>query len=105
MPLLLTKKSIAPFWPLIVLWLVASAQAIPLFGNSFSGNGGAALYDINPLTGEAKNQRSTGIEYLVGIALSPDHTLYGLSNDAESRTMWRNCRCSGQFSPGRCRAN
>lgn len=64
----------------LLLGLVGQASATPLLGSSFAGSGGAVLYDLDPLTGQASNPRSTGVDNLVGIAFSPDANLYGLSN-------------------------
>jgi len=61
---------------------VALAQA-PLLGVSFrDGNfaGNAAIYDVDPLTGEATNQRQTGADVLNGIAFAPDGRLLSFTD-------------------------
>ncbi len=65
----------------LVLGLVRTSTGTPLLGSGFSGPSGAVLYDVDPFSGSAGNPRSTGIDNLVGIALS-NGTLYGLNNSA-----------------------
>jgi len=72
-------------WAALLLDGVATVQATPLFGNSFAGGAGAVLYDLDPVTGQATNPRSTGIDHLVGVAFSPGATLYGLSNSTAAQ--------------------
>ena len=48
-----------------------------LIGATYDGMGGECMiYDVDPVSGAASNPRSTRIDYLSGIAFSPNGTLY-----------------------------
>ena len=65
-------------WAMAALFILVvdiPAHADFLTGISSSGT----LLDIDPVTGAATNQRTTGLSAVVGIALSPNNVLYALT--------------------------
>jgi hypothetical protein len=77
-------KHLYIFTTLGVSLLCSGNAGASLIGNDYAGN----LYDVNPATGAATNERSTGINDLMGIAYSPSGTLYGLATSGTNVSLY-----------------
>lgn len=80
---MLRFASAVPTLAVVALAGQALAQT-PLVGVAFrdpSFSGPTRLYDINQFTGAASNPRVLGTDAISGIALSPDGTLYGWTDE------------------------
>jgi len=64
----------------VMATLAGPVWALPLMGNSFGGAEPASLYDLDSQTGQADNPRPTSVYRLVGIAMSAQGSVYGLTN-------------------------
>ena len=69
----------------LVLGLVATATATPLYGVMFRCGGQTAgipvnLFDVDPVTGQASNPRGVNVNDCVGIAVSPSGVMYGMTD-------------------------
>lgn len=69
----------------VLLSVSAAASAAPLYGIMFRTGGQTSglnpkLYDVDPATGTATNPRNVNVNDCVGIAVGPDGTMYGMTD-------------------------